>query len=105
MPVYLHAFLFVRAAFAIGLGLIAWTFIDLLLVIFAITFPTNAQSIGVSEIIVVRRTHQWIENIIRIRTLLPFLLLAFKLIALLTLSQLSLASEHLFLMLELQLVV
>ena len=107
VSINLFVFLLVGTTFAIGLGLIAWTFIDLLVVLDG-AVAARSEAISELEVIVVCRTHQRIVVAIRsslMVVLMSLLLFGLELVAFFALSDLGLTPEHVLLVLELELAV
>ena len=102
VPVHLLVLLLVRTTFAIGLGLIARTFIDQFVAVLIQSISPIIKAIGKLKIIIVSWAHQWIVVAIT-SPLLSLLLLGLELVALLAPSDLGLTPQHLLLVLELKL--
>ena len=108
VSINLFVFLLVGTAFAICFGLIAWTFIDLLVVVLDCTIAARSETVSELEVIVVCWTHQRIEVAVHCTlmiVLMSLLLLGLELVAFLALSDLGLTPEHVLLVLKLELAV
>lgn len=108
VSINLFVFLLVGTAFAICFGLIAWTFIDLLVIVLDCAIAARSETVSELEVIVVCWTHQRIEVAVHCTlmiVLMSLLLLGLELVAFLALSDLGLTPEHVLLVLKLELAV